>query len=142
MGAICHPERPVRGHGLCAECYYKANKTRIIAKVKEWTINNRDRHRETRRKHDHKLRADVFRLLGGVCQYCRFSDSRALQVDHVEGGGMKELKALGHTRAIYQKVLLSDGVGYQLLCANCNVIKHRSVAYGEVNNQAAQCVAG
>lgn len=137
MSAICHPERPVRGHGLCAACYYEANREHIIAKTRKWELEHPDQKRETRRKHDRKLRSDVFSLLGGICRLCGFSDWRALQLDHVDGGGLKELKALGHTRAVYRKVLVEGPAGYQLLCANCNVIKYRSVAYGEIVHGAA-----
>jgi len=59
--------------------------------------------------------------LGGKCCKCGFDDARALQIDHINGGGTREQKRIGG-RAIYQRVL--DGYeGYQVLCANCNWIK-------------------
>jgi hypothetical protein len=63
--------------------------------------------------------------LGGVCIKCGFNDWRALQVDHVNGGGVAERKALGNWQ--YYGRLLSfikeSPNKYQLLCANCNWIK-------------------
>lgn len=61
--------------------------------------------------------------LGGVCFRCGFSDVRALQIDHVAGGGTRELKA-GSRGAYYKRVTEQAHTGkYQLLCANCNWIK-------------------
>lgn len=61
--------------------------------------------------------------LGSVCTRCGFTDARALQIDHVEGGGKRELASL-ENKAYLEKVLVSvPGVSYQLLCANCNWIK-------------------
>ena len=68
----------------------------------------------------------IFDLLGGVCKHCGFSDSRALQIDHINGGGVKELNSIGNKRSYYSRVIRSIQAGegkYQLLCANCNWIK-------------------
>jgi hypothetical protein len=50
---------------------------------------------------------------------------RALQIDHVNGGGTKERKIYnGQNRyAIILKRLLENSKEYQILCANCNWIK-------------------
>lgn len=62
---------------------------------------------------------------GGKCVQCGFDDWRALQVDHVNGGGSAERKEMkSTTKAFYAKVLANPD-DYQLLCANCNVIKRR-----------------
>ncbi|MDG7005258.1 MAG: hypothetical protein JRN73_09990 [Nitrososphaerota archaeon] len=61
--------------------------------------------------------------LGSKCVRCGFSDFRALQIDHVNGGGRSEARRLAGV-AYYLHVLdhINDGT-YQLLCANCNWIK-------------------
>lgn len=59
--------------------------------------------------------------LGGKCVHCGFEDERALQIDHINGGGRAEARSIG-VFGIYKKVL-SGAPGYQVLCANCNVIK-------------------
>jgi len=74
-----------------------------------------------------RLRIRVINLLGGRCVRCGFSDWRALQVDHIHGGGNKQLKETG--RYGYQRLMdilvsvASEFGEYQLLCANCNQIK-------------------
>lgn len=68
-----------------------------------------------------RLRQSALDLLGGKCARCGFDDPRALQIDHVGGGGMAELRSL--TRYQYLRKVLADPTGYQCLCANCNWIK-------------------
>jgi len=70
----------------------------------------------------HKRRMKVILALGGVCVRCEFDDWRALQVDHIHGGGQKEYKAIGN-QSVYSKIIRGRTEGYQLLCANCNWIK-------------------
>ncbi len=74
-----------------------------------------------------KLRLALLGALGSVCCRCSFSDSRALQVDHVNGGGFKEIRKSGYSSIGYVKMVLakvlSGSSEYQLLCANCNQIK-------------------
>lgn len=57
---------------------------------------------------------------------CGFADVRALQIDHVLGGGVREIRSgIGyHTYylRVIESVALREGK-YQLLCANCNWIK-------------------
>ena len=70
-----------------------------------------------------KRRMEALEALGPVCVRCGFEDVRALQIDHVNGGGADEFKAMGNYR-MYKKVC--DPVNhhlYQVLCANCNWIK-------------------
>jgi len=73
------------------------------------------------------LRERVVNLLGGHCLRCGFNDKRALQIDHIHGGGRKDIKSFGGQEGYYKHLLsLSDKKlkeKYQLLCANCNIIK-------------------
>lgn len=70
-----------------------------------------------------KQRGEIISLYGAKCQRCGFNDKRALHIDHVNGGGTRELRAIG-TGIFNRKVIEECGNGeYQLLCANCNFIK-------------------
>jgi hypothetical protein len=60
--------------------------------------------------------------LGGKCVKCGFSDVRALQIDHVNGGGGKEIRSIG-VKKMYSLAIRDSEHKYQLLCANCNWIK-------------------
>ncbi len=105
----------------------------------QWREKNRDERnrwaREYRKKPNRKIKVNEyvrtknknFRLkvlscLGNKCKRCGFSDRRALQIDHLNGGGVKEKKLLGEYR-MYKQVMNDTSNKYQLLCANCNWIK-------------------
>lgn len=122
---------------------------RVSERAREWRLKNperiaqwksrninyfRDRERrlaedpvyrlcraETRSKRYRALRNEVILHLGRICQRCGFSDPRALQIDHINGGGNRELSTTPTTK--YMKKIMVDATGYQLLCANCNWIK-------------------
>lgn len=61
----------------------------------------------------------------GPCRRCGYADPRALQIDHVYGGGTKEgLGRQAFSRGIYNKVRARFASGeLQILCANCNWVK-------------------
>lgn len=70
-----------------------------------------------------RTREAVIDKLGGACVICGFSDYRALQIDHVNGGGTSDRKLHGHRYGFLRRVLKDNNNTYQLLCANCNWIK-------------------
>lgn len=70
-----------------------------------------------------KLRQRILIKLGSQCIICGFSDIRALQIDHIEGGGT-ELNKQQNWSTRYRSILNDTyTVKVQLLCANCNWIK-------------------
>ena len=136
----------------CIEC--------INAQNTQWREENREEHREMCRKHLRfkyrdqldaqreksrddsarerlDLKVQCFEKLGSKCCHCGYdTDERALQIDHVHGGGTKERKKLRSTRALYKKVLADTQGNYQLLCANCNQIKkHENEEWGRVGRR-------
>lgn len=86
---------------------------------------NPDKHRDSQSKYRQKRREAVILLLGGKCIKCGFDDHRALQIDHINGGGQKELALLSGANYIntVMKSIANEEEKYQLLCANCNWIK-------------------
>jgi hypothetical protein len=73
-----------------------------------------------------KLRQQIVAALGGKCQRCGFDDWRALQVDHINGGGTRHRGSYVSMHRYYKDILASaqaQSGEYQLLCANCNQIK-------------------
>lgn len=69
-----------------------------------------------------KLRTKVLNAFGSQCIICGVSDPSCLHLDHINGGGRKELKNIG-AAAVYRRALKFPGL-YQILCANCNYIKY------------------
>ena len=76
-----------------------------------------------------RLKDAVYALLGIVCARCGFDDSRALQIDHINGGGKADIQKIVRgesSRVAYHNSILADPEAlkkYQILCANCNWIK-------------------
>lgn len=103
-----------------------------------WYLKNKERHNALNLERQRRLRASVLALLGSKCANpeCRWlntdgtlgcTDPRALQVDHINGGGVKENRTLG-TYKMCRKILAMPKPEdeYQLLCANCNWIKRHT----------------
>lgn len=97
-----------------------------LAYMRSWRGRNPDRARELCRESNARVKADVIAAYGGKCVKCGFVDPRALQVDHVNGGGHRHLKALRVSKGTsFYYWLRKNGypTEFQLLCANCNWIK-------------------
>jgi len=78
------------------------------------------RHQE--RSQNDQLRDQVLEQYGKKCGICGFDkDLRILQLDHINGGGNQERRAIG-VRGIRRKALKNPEL-YQLLCPNCNWTK-------------------
>lgn len=82
------------------------------------------KHRTAENDRNTKLRIALIEFMGGACVQCGFSDFRALQIDHINGGGRNDRRLYG-TRywKIVKESIIKGEKKYQLLCANCNFIK-------------------
>lgn len=88
----------------------------------------RDYFAKWKKENNRKWRKLLIEQMGGKCCQCGFSDIRALQIDHINGGGHKERDNAHHygNGSFWKKVLesvMNNEGKYQLLCANCNWIK-------------------
>jgi hypothetical protein len=105
-------EYPVR---LSADLTPKTQRKGFSGKDK--TTYSREFYRDNRKK--------AIEALGGICAKCGFTDYRALQIDHIYGGGVQEGKTLtSYTR--HKNIRNNpelEKLKYQVLCANCNWIK-------------------
>ncbi len=117
-----------KGHGLCWNCYdkkrYKTN-PKVKGYRDKYRKNNPLKIKESQRKYHKKNRAELFEVLGNKCIKCGFFDKRALQIDHINGGGRIE-RIKYNTKDFHRVVLKSiknKEKKYQLLCDNCNWIK-------------------
>ena len=88
-------------------------------------IRYRDSYRQSAYAWRTRTKKAIHVLLGGKCKRCGFDDDdRALQIDHINGGGNAEIKNMkgNYQKVVLQSILNSENK-YQLLCANCNWIK-------------------
>lgn len=100
-------------------------------KVKQYKRESGKRYRE---KHAEKiskwhskqwqrLKGEAFAAVGSeVCVNCGFSDPRALQIDHVNGGGRQHMASFSSNKT-YLRYVIDNPQEFQILCANCNWIK-------------------
>lgn len=91
-----------------------------------WRENNSDQDREAQRVNKERARQEVVDWFGGCCVKCGFSDWRALQIDHIHGGGLGDARTK-QSPHFFRRWLNNHPIEarehYQLLCANCNWIK-------------------
>ena len=106
--------RSPAGRLVCRTC---AKATHV-----RWGIENGAASNASHNKYHRKQRKAAIAFLGGSCVRCGFSDYRALQIDHINGGGKQEHDLAGGRIGLWNRVLAGDS-RYQLLCANCNCIK-------------------
>lgn len=99
---------------------------RRVAYEKEYKLLNPEILRKGWKKYSNKIKVEAFSKFGSKCKKCGFEDLRALQLDHINGGGAKErrsTKLVGHRlykAIVFGKRKIDD---LQILCANCNQIK-------------------
>ena len=102
--------------------YYREN----AAYFQEYRRVNHTKRRAQISACQRKRRQAVLAKFGLVCASCGFSDTRALQIDHKNGGGSAERHSFKAIYTYYSYLLdEANPVDYQTLCANCNVIKQR-----------------
>lgn len=114
--------------------WYIENKEKHSKQSRDNYLKNRKQilSRKRLREPNDEVRTEILSLLGNRCSNpnCAviggMTDIRALQIDHINGGGRKEIEKFSSRYAYYKYVLEQLKAGskeYQCLCANCNWIK-------------------
>ena len=112
--------------------YRKRNAERIRKRKKEYYQSHREQATAQVRQWRAKLRSEVIEFLGGKCTKCGFDDPRALQIDHIHGGGHRDYRSHKNQYDFYKVILEKRRSDLQLLCANCNWIKrHDNKEHGQ-----------
>lgn len=79
-------------------------------------------------KNRKELRQAVYAKYGNICARCPENDPVVFQIDHVNGGGYREMKDIygnSNNPKFLRRVLEDTEGNFQLLCANCNIKKYR-----------------
>lgn len=107
------------------ECY-KRNKEVYRKKGRDKYHNNPEKCKEYQRRHNKEEKMIVLSHYSPEikCIKCGFSDIKALEIDHINGGGNKQRKLIGCGSKFYRWLIKNNFPnGFQVLCANCNRIK-------------------
>jgi hypothetical protein len=87
-----------------------------------------EHYRKYQKKHIAALRLEALSYYSqGLlkCSRCGFSDIRALCLDHTDGDGRFDREHFRGSRLCLHLKYEGFPSGYQVLCANCNLIKAR-----------------
>jgi len=124
--------------------YYKANKEKHNAQSTAWRQAHKNdpqykerlhqaykRRREELNARGRKqwaaVRYRVLTIYGLCCACCGEHRLPFLAIDHINGGGNRDLKNSGNSRSMWKRMIVEkDPAKYQTLCWNCNA--------GKVNN--------
>ncbi len=102
-------------------------KARSVGKVYRGGRGNPTNKADYQRRQVAVMRDVLFYRLGTACARCGFTDKRALQFDHRKGGGSAHRRlipgGLGYLRHLFAFSTDELQKHFQVLCANCNVIK-------------------
>lgn len=106
---------------------YRANREEIIQRQSEYQKQHYEEKIAYNKDWAFRKRLELMNIIGCTkCKTCGFCDPRALQFDHINGGGRLDLKRFSHTSqmvAYYIKNPELAKTTLQVLCANCNWIK-------------------
>ena len=116
-------------------------KRKSNGKELEWRLKNRESIRLRNQNNGKKIKLEIVSHYSNgsmKCAKCGFEDIRALQIDHINGGGTAHFKAIFNDRGgsnFYRWLKINSfPSGYQVLCANCNWIKrHENKELGKIN---------
>jgi hypothetical protein len=107
-------KNPEKYQILCPNCNWIKKSENMESKPRLQT-----KRAEQKRERYYAKKRKAFDILGNKCVHCGNTDHRALQIDHVNGNGHKELRQI-NLNGVLNKILAEEKEEYQLLCANCN----------------------
>jgi integrase len=99
---------------------------------KEWRDANREVYRQQGREYNARLRRRALDALGATCADCGIADHRCLQIHHTHGGGDADRRASGGNQATYRRIVKGDHKGFEVLCANCHMIRHSPAEFSKL----------
>jgi hypothetical protein len=115
-------------HREYMRAYMVAYRQRLIA---EGRLDREKQHQYDKKAH-RRLRAKVFEVLGGAqCCNCGCTVFEILEVNHINGGGRRELK-VKQTRQLYRDIIYRrvKQDNYNVLCRVCNALHYVETVLG------------
>jgi 5-methylcytosine-specific restriction endonuclease McrA len=101
---------------------------------RKWAKDHRNRAKEYWKN----IRLKVIQKLGGKCIYCGCDNLEALEINHINGGGCKEMRkgvTKNHNqRSFYLAILRDERKDVELTCRVCNSVHYLVKLKGLPNN--------
>lgn len=120
-------------YGIPAKIISNGKKINNLEYEKNYRFNHRKELNTTNKKWKEKNKLKVFIALKNKCANPYNIDHSAfekdidyiscLQIDHINGGGVKQLKGFHRSVSKFYSYVLSHLSEYQLLCPTCNWLK-------------------
>jgi hypothetical protein len=106
--------------------HYEKHKDYVLARNRAYKLAHPEQTRQIAVAWKAKVKLEVLTHYSShppTCSWCKYSDVRALSIDHVNGGGKQHRATLNgyHIYSWLRKNGYPDG--YQVLCMNCQFIK-------------------
>lgn len=107
----------------------KAYRKKHAQYIRTWRIKNRDKNKEIQKRSYHKIRLEILTHYSEdppKCACCGETGLPFLTLDHIEGDGAKQRRAVKEARGngfFYWLKKNAFPSGIQVLCANCNFAK-------------------
>lgn len=122
---------------------YLKNRDKVLARAKLYYLENREKIEKYRKRYKvsaaNKLKTNkkriyaaqkklIFDNYGNKCVLCGELDIEFLELDHINGGGCKHLEEIKlQGKRMHQWVIENNFPPiFQVLCCNCNWLKHLS----------------
>jgi hypothetical protein len=121
------------------KAYSNPNKrSAMLARHIDWYNRNLERERAKNRERNKRLREEALLAYGGKCTCCGETELAFLTLDHINGGGTKHRNSgFQGTKLYWHLKHAKYPSGYQVLCANCNMAKARSLGCPHRHKEAA-----
>ena len=118
--------------------YYQEHRSELLLKNREYArqhgkenyFKNREEHVKRSREKRQRLKLETLTHYSGnktpQCAYCGIDDIDILCIDHINNNGNKQRRAIGGIKGtgFYWWLRRNNyPLGYQILCANCNMKK-------------------
>lgn len=119
--------------------WHKDNAEYHNERSKQWYRDNSIRAKETQKSYNNNLRLKCLQYYSHsitpycMCPGCNVTTYEFLSIDHINGGGDKHRREIGHHNLYRWLINNNFPPGFQILCLNCNMAKN---SYGKCPHES------